>query len=166
MENSSPIYSLGDMIFHLSYGIGKINSIETRPLNGVKVECFMVKTDNGDYWFPTGILDNPRIHPVASQNLIQKAIEILRSAPKGLENDRLQWKERIDDVQANGDFLATSSLIRDLSSLKTKRKLNRTQDQALKKLQNRLFSEWAASAKVDKKSIQSMVQAYLQESNV
>ena len=165
MAKFTPMYSLGDMVVHRYYGIGQIDGIECRPLNGVKVECFKVKTENGIYWFPTDSLENPRVPPVASQELIQEAIEILQSAPRGLENDPLQWKERIDDVQTAGDFLAISSLVRDLAALKTKKKLNRTQDQALNNLEDRLLREWAASLEVDAKSIRPRLQAYLQESN-
>ena len=165
MAKFTSTYSLGDMVVHRYYGVGQIDGIENRPLNGVGVECFKVKTENGIYWFPTDSLDNPRVHPVASQELIQRAIKILHSAPNGLENDPLQWKERIDDVQSDGDFLAISSLIRDLAALKTKKKLNRTQDQALNNLEDRLLREWAASSEVDVKSIRPKLQAYLQESD-
>lgn len=165
MENFTPMYSLGDMVVHRYYGVGQIDGIESKPLNGIEVECFKVITENGIYWFPTDSLDNPRVHPVASPELIQRAIEILRSAPHGLENDPLQWKERIDAVQTDGDFLAISSLVRDLTALKTKKKLNQTQDQALNNLEDRLLREWAASLEVDAKSIRPMLEAYLQESN-
>jgi RNA polymerase-interacting CarD/CdnL/TRCF family regulator len=165
MEVFSPKYSLGDRVVHRYYGVGQIDGIECKLLNGVKVECFKVQTKNGIFWFPTDSLNNPRIHPLASQDIIQRAIEILRSAPNGLENDHLEWKVRIDDVQTNGDILAISSLIRDLNALKTKKKINRTQVQALNNLEDRLLREWAASLKVDAKSIRPLLQAYLQESN-
>jgi RNA polymerase-interacting CarD/CdnL/TRCF family regulator len=165
MAEFSPLYSLGDMVVHRHYGVGQIERIERKPLNGVDVECFKVNTENGIFWFPTDSLDNPRVHPVASQELIQRAIEILQSAPDGLENDPLQWKERIDDVQADGDFLAICGLVRDLTALKTMKKLNRTQDQALNNLQDRLLREWAASLEVDAETILPMIQAYLHEGN-
>ena len=153
------------MVVHHYYGVGQIDAIECKPLNGDEVECFKVKIENGAYWFPTGSLDNPHVHPVASQELIQRAIEILQSAPHGLDNDPIQWKERIDDVWADGDFLAISSLVRDLTALKTKKKLNRTLDQALYKLENRLLREWAASLEVDVKSIRPRLRAYLKTSS-
>ena len=165
MGKSTPMYSLEDMVVHRSYGVGKIIGIETKPINGVDVECYKVKTENGVYWFPTGSNDNPRVHPVASKALITSAIEILRSAPQSLDNDPMQWKERIDNVRAEGDFLAISSLIRDLSGLKDKKKkLNRTQDQAFNILKERLLKEWAASLNVEQKSVQPKLLAYLQES--
>jgi RNA polymerase-interacting CarD/CdnL/TRCF family regulator len=158
-------YSLGDRVIHHNYGVGRIDGIERKQLQGTKVECFKVKTKNGVYWFPTDSVDNPRIHPVASQELLQKAIEILRSAPHGFEDDPIEWKERIDEVKTDGDFLAVSSLVRDLAALKTKKKLTLTQTQALKILEDRLLREWAASLDVDAKSIRPRLRAYLRESN-
>jgi RNA polymerase-interacting CarD/CdnL/TRCF family regulator len=158
-------YSLGERVFHHYYGVGEIDGIERKALHGIEVECFKVKTKNGVYWFPTDSLDNPRVNPIASQELIQEATDILRSAPHGLENDPIQWKERIDEVKSDGDFLAISSLVRDLAALKSKKKLNLNQAQALKNLEDRLIREWAASLEVDAQSIRPRLRAYLRESN-
>ena len=157
-------YSLGDKVIHHYYGVGWIDEIEHKLLHGVEVECFKVKTENGVYWFPTNTVDNPRVNLVASQEHVQKAIEILRSAPPDLENDPVKWKERIDEVKTGGDFLAVSSLIRDLAALKIKKKLDLYQAQALKNLEDRLIREWAASLEVDARSIRPRLRAYLRES--
>jgi len=164
MSKNSSVYSLGDIVVHRSYGIGKIDSIDRKPINEIEVECFKVKTENGDYWFPTEGLDNRRIHPVASQELVQMAIKIIRSAPQGLDNDHHQWKERIDLVQSEGDFLAICGLVRDLDALKNTKKLNQIQTNALKASEDRLLREWAASSEVEVSSIRPKFQAYLKES--
>jgi RNA polymerase-interacting CarD/CdnL/TRCF family regulator len=101
---------------------------------------------------------------VASEELVQRAIEILRSAPEDLENDPVQWEERIDNVKTDGDFLAVSSLVRDLAALKTKKQLNSIQAQALKNLKDRLIREWAASLDVNAITIRPKLNAYLRES--
>jgi CarD family transcriptional regulator len=164
MGKTTSNYSIGDMVVHRIHGVGQIDDIESKPINGVNVDCFKVKTENVTYWFPTDSLDNPRIHPVASQELIQEAVEILQSSPSGLEDDPLQWKERIEKVKSDGDFLAISGMVRDLAVLKTKKKLTRIQDQAFKNLKDRLEREWAAGLGVDTKTIRPKLQAYLQGS--
>jgi len=164
MTKNSLIYSLGDKVVHRSYGIGEIDGIERKPIKGAEVECFKVKTENGHYWFPTEGLDNHRIHPVASLELIEEAINKIRSAPQGLENDHHQWKERIDNVQSEGDFLAISELVRDLVALKTTKNLNQAQNQALNSLKDRLLREWAASLEVEVSTIQPKFRACLKES--
>ena len=76
MAKQPPSYSIGDMVVHRYYGIGKIESIDNKPFDGVKVDCFKVSTDNCVYWFPKDSLDNPRVHPVASQDMIEEAAEM------------------------------------------------------------------------------------------
>ncbi len=164
MVKNLSIYSLGDRVVHRSYGIGEIDGIEYKPINGIEVECFKVKTESAHFWFPTEGLDNHRIHPVASQDLVQKVIKILRSAPQGLEFDQFQWKERIDLVQSEGDILAISGLVRDLVVLKTTKKLNQVQSHALKTLENRLLIEWAASSGVDVVGIRPEYRVHLKKS--
>ena len=131
VAESSPQYSIGDMVVHRYYGIGKIEGIENKPIDGEKIDCFKVSTGSCVYWFPKDSTDNPRVHPVTSQEMIDRAADILQSAPNDLENDPLQWKERIDNVVADGSILAISTLVRDLNALKTRKNLNRTQDKAL-----------------------------------
>lgn len=164
MTKYSPKYSLGDQIVHHHYGVGRIDGIERKSLNGIEAEYFKVKTKDGVYWFPTDRLDNPRIHLLASEEHVQRAIEILRSAPEDLEDDPMQWKERIDQVKTEGDLLAMSSLVRDLAGLKTKKQLNSSQAQALKNLKDRLIIEWAASTGVNVLTIRPKLNAYLRES--
>jgi len=161
MDKITPAYALGDKIVHRSYGVGEIADIERVPFGGVETECFRVHTDNGSYWFPTAGPENPRIHRVASQALIQKAIKIFQSNPTDQEFDFHQWNERIEEVVRNGDFLAISSLVRDLSALKTRKKLNRSQEQALTNLEARLLVEWAASLGVEAKSFRPKLRAYI-----
>jgi RNA polymerase-interacting CarD/CdnL/TRCF family regulator len=165
MKEFVPIYSLGDQVVHRNYGIGRIVGIESKRLNEIEVECFKVKTGNSMYWFPIESTDNPRIHLVATEKLIREAVEILSSAPHGLHDDIFQWKERIGQVQNDGNFLAISSLVRDLSVLKMVKKLTRTQDQALNNLKARMLKEWAASLEVDQKSLQPKLDACLQKSH-
>lgn len=164
MANSATMYSIGEMVVHRYYGIGQIDDIEIKPIKGNNVECYKVRTKNGTYWFPTEGEENPRVHPVASQKVIKEAIEILQSAPNNLEIDPRQWKERVDDVLDDGSITAISGLVRDLTALKSQQRLNRTQDQALNQLKDRLLREWAASLNVDASTIRPKLNAYLKES--
>jgi len=163
MARISPTYSLGDKVVHRNYGVGQIEGIESKSLNGIDVECYKVKTENSIFWFSTDTKENPRVHPVASQKQIKLAVKILKSPSHELEEDPIKWKERIDKVQADGEFLDMTTLLRDLASLKTKKKLSRTQEQALSKLEDRLIKEWAASTNTDSGPIRTLLEGYLQE---
>ncbi len=164
MNTQNQAYKVGDIVVHNNYGVGTIILIENKPLNGGNIECFKVETKNGSFWFPTAAADNPRIKHVASKDVLQKAKQILSTAPEALETAPEFWKERIEDIRAEGKFLEICTLLRDLTILKTIKKLNRTQEQALNSLEDRLTREWAGSLKMPTNSIRPKIQAYLEKS--
>ena len=80
------------------------------------------------------------------------------------DDNTVKWKERLIAVGAEGGFLVINSVIRGLTGLKNKnKKLNRTQNQALRILMERLLKEWAARLYIDKQSAKPKPQVYLKE---
>jgi RNA polymerase-interacting CarD/CdnL/TRCF family regulator len=162
--DSNITYSTGDWVVHLHYGVGQINRIETKPILGEDIKCFKVMTKDSTYWFPTTDTDNPRIRPVASEEIIKKVIKNLRRKANKLDTDRKQWKDRIDEVLADGDLLSISNLVRDLSTQQVLRPLNQTEDNALKHFEDRLLREWASIVGEEVDLIRPKYHAYIQES--
>lgn len=161
MALNSP-FSIDDWIVHTYYGVGQIRRIETRPLHGEKTKCFKVRTKNSIFWFPTTDDDNPRIRPVASKDIIKKVIKNLRRKSSKLDTDRKIWKQRINDVQSNGDLLSLSVIIRDLSAQQVLRKLNQTEEDALNFFKERLVREWSSITGEEVEALRSAVHDYIQ----
>lgn len=164
MKKTAKAYALGDRIVHQTYGVGEIEDIETRTLNGEALECFRVQTRNGEYWFPTELLANPRIHPVPAKDLIDQAIEILKTPSTELDTDPAVWQKRIEEVQKKWDVVETTTLVRDLAGLKGKQRLSQMQDKALNILGERLLKDWSAAVGVDVKTLRNTLKVYLKES--
>lgn len=162
--DSTPSYSTGDWVVHAYYGVGQIKRIETRPIDGEDTDCFKVKTRDCTYWFPALEVDNPRIRPVGSPDIIAKMIKNLRRKSSITETDRNFWRKRINDVQEEGDLLSISVLIRDLYAQEKLRTLNQTEKNALSRFESLLLGEWASITEVDVEDIQSEFQEYIQES--
>jgi RNA polymerase-interacting CarD/CdnL/TRCF family regulator len=163
METSIP-YSVDDWIVHTNYGVGQIKRIETKPIHGEETKCFKVKTKNSTYWFPTSDIDNPRVRPVASKDIITKVIKNLRRQSSKLDTDRGYWKKRIEEVQSNGDLLSISILIRDLSAQQVLRNLNQTEGDALEHFKERLVREWSSITGDEIEQLRTEVAGYIQES--
>lgn len=163
MDSNMP-YTIDDWIVHTHYGVGQIKRIEVKPIHGEDKKCFKVKTKDSTYWFPTTDTDNPRIRPVASQDIIQKVVKNLRRKSSKLDADKKHWKKRIDDVQTNGDLLSISVLVRDLSAQQVLRKLNQTEENALEHFKERLLREWASIKQEEVEKLRSKLHAYIQES--
>ena len=158
-----PLYAIDDWIVHRSYGVGQVMKVEVKPIQGEQTECFMVQTQNGVYWLPIDRLDTPRIRPVATSDRVEKALIELQNSDLSLDPDRMYWKERIEDVKENGGLVAISQLVRDLTLLRTLRRLNQTEEGALNLLTERLLREWSACVHKDIDRIRPTLKAYLME---
>jgi RNA polymerase-interacting CarD/CdnL/TRCF family regulator len=163
MTEMISLYSIGDWVVHHSYGVGQIKKIEEKPIHGGLVACFRVKTKDGAYWwFPRNGADNPRIRPVASQNMLQRAQEEFQEPVRDLDPDRNMWKSRIDEVRAGDDLIAITQMVRDLTILQTQRKLNQTEVKALSYFKDHLLKEWSATMNIDVEDIRPKLNRYLQ----
>lgn len=149
MVEDLPQYDVGDWVVHRAYGIGQIKKSEVKPIHGEQVKCFRVKTKDGAFWFPKNCPDNPRIRLVATPDIIQRVIKELGGPVADLDPDRKMWKKRIDEVKASDDLIAASQMVRDITILRTQRKLNQTEENALNDFADRLINEWAAAIKTD-----------------
>ena len=155
-------YDIGDWVVHYAYGIGQIQKMDEKPINGKQVPCFEVKAENGAYWwFQHSTKDNPRVRLVASPDVLQQAQDELQKTIQELDLDKHAWKKRIDEVMASGDFIAVTQIVRDLTMLKTKRKLNLIENRALDKFKTRLLNEWSTSTNTDVETVRPILKRYL-----
>ncbi len=157
-------YSIDDWVVHSFYGVGQIRRIETRPIQGESKQCFKVNTKDSTYWFPVTENENPRIRPVASEDIIHRVIKNLRRKASTMDTDRKYWKSRIDEVRSNADMLSTSNLYRDLSSQRVIRKLNQTEDDALAYFEERLLREWATIVDEEIAKLRIQLHSYIETS--
>jgi RNA polymerase-interacting CarD/CdnL/TRCF family regulator len=156
------LYSIGDWVVHCTYGIGQIKKVEVKPIDGELVPCFQVKTQNGaQWWFPQKDADNPRVRPIASQEVLQRAQEELQEPVQELDPDKNLWKHRIDEVIVSGDFIAITQIVRDLTVLQTQRRLNQIEAKSLSLFKNRLLREWSATMDTDIEAIRPKLKRYL-----
>jgi RNA polymerase-interacting CarD/CdnL/TRCF family regulator len=157
-------YSVDDWVVHTYYGVGQIEKVEEKPIHGERTECYKVKTKNSIFWFPTTDIENPRVRPVASKDVIKKVVKNLRRKSSKLDTDRKYWKKQIDEVQADGDMLSMSVLIRDLSAQQVLRQLNQTEEDALEGFKERLVREWSSITDEDIEELRSQLHAHVKES--
>jgi RNA polymerase-interacting CarD/CdnL/TRCF family regulator len=157
-------FSIGEWVVHRQYGVGQIKKTEIMPLHGKRTECFKVQVRDGAFWFPTNEAVNPRIRPVASQEIISKVIKNLRRKPGKLDHDKKYWNQQIKEIPLDSDLVTISKLIRDLSAQKALKRLNDTQIRALSKFKERLLFEWSAITGVVIEEIRTQFNKLISES--
>jgi RNA polymerase-interacting CarD/CdnL/TRCF family regulator len=157
-------FSVGEWVVHNQYGVGQIQKTEVMPLHGEQTECFKVQMKDGAFWFPIDTVENPRIRPVASEEIITKVMKNLRRKPGNLEKDKKYWTQRIKEVPSDADMLTISQLVRDLSAQQALKRLNDSQIRALSNFKEGLLLEWAAITGTDIGEIRPQLNKYAQES--
>ena len=143
MSDKEQVYAVGDWIVHLTYGVGQIQKKEKKTIGGIKRMCFRVKTDDGVFWLPIDNANNERIRPIASPTSIQRALRILKRAPKKMDANYKTRRKRIQKVCLDGDLRTDMRLVRDLHARQFKKGLNETEVHALTFTTNRFLKEWS-----------------------
>jgi CarD family transcriptional regulator len=142
MEGSAT-FSKGEWIVHHYYGVGQVKGIEKKMLDGAEESYYKVKTRNSQYWIPVESEDNSRLRPLSSPAEIKKIGRILRRKPSEMDADHMQRKRLLKEVLDQGSLLDMARVIRDLSARQVEKKLNPTEEDALKRFRDRLVREWA-----------------------
>jgi RNA polymerase-interacting CarD/CdnL/TRCF family regulator len=162
MTEINSTYGIGDWVVHHDYGIGQIREIEEKLIHGEQVACFRVRAkESAQWWFPKTGADNPRIRPVASKSLLQRAQRKLQKIVRDLNPDRIMLKSRIDEARASDGLIAACQIVRDITILKTQRKLSQMEMRALDHFTDRLLREWAATMNKDIETIRPKLSHYL-----
>jgi RNA polymerase-interacting CarD/CdnL/TRCF family regulator len=141
-------FDVGDWIVHAYYGVGQIEGVEERPVQGEDTDCFKVQTRDAEYWVPVERVENPRIRPVASRNRMQRAIRAIKKTPEEMNTNYRTRQARISEVLGSGSLLEMARLLRDLRGRQIARKLNATEMGALDDLKERMTHEWSVAMKI------------------
>jgi len=142
MEKSKT-FSKGQWIVHHYYGVGQVKGIEKKTLDGQEGSYYKVKTRNSQYWIPVQSEDNSRLRPLSSPEQIKTIGRILKRKPEEMDPDHMQRKRLIKEVLSEGTLNDMARIIRDLSARQIEKKLNPTEEDALKRFRDRLVREWA-----------------------
>lgn len=141
-------FDVGDWIVHSFYGVGQIEGVEERPVQGEEVDCFKVHTPNAEYWVPVERVDNPRIRPIASKNRMQRALRVLKKIPERMNKNYRVRQARIQEVISGGSLIEMARLLRDLRGRQIDRKLNATEMTAFDDLSERMMRELSVAMKI------------------
>lgn len=148
MEGSAT-FSKGEWIVHHYYGVGQVEGIEKKILDGREISYYKVMTRNSQYWIPVEGEKNSRLRPLSSPAEIKKISRILRRKPDEMDPDHMQRKRLIKEVMTEGTLSDMARIIRDLSARQVQKKLNPTEEDALKRFKDRLVREWAVCMDTD-----------------
>ena len=135
-------FKIGDWIVHYSYGVGKVEDIIAKGLEGQQETFFKVSTSDIEYWIPIDKADSAHIEPIRSENDFDHAIQIISKPPQPMTETQNRNKRVIYERWLDGSLQARAALIRDLNGRKKIRELSYDEKETFEKAENYFISEW------------------------
>lgn len=154
----------GDWIVHLYHGVGQVKGVVKKRVNGTKVSFYRVKTENSTLFIPVESHDDERLRPAATRRELDRAIKALGRPPKEMDSDHTERRRRIRAVKTDGSLASMIKLVRDLSWRRYDKKLNNTEERALRRFKDRLLQEWSVAREVTVEEARRQLNALLKES--
>lgn len=145
MTEQKTAYTKGDWIVHLYHGVGQVKGIVSKKVAGEKSKYYRVKTDNSTLFIPVQEFDDERLRPAATRKELEKAMKVLRETPEEMAPDHTDRRRRIREVKNQGSLEEILKLVRDLSWRRYHKKLNNTEERALRRFKDRLLREWSVA---------------------
>lgn len=157
MTSNQNIYTIGDWIVHIFYGVGQILSKESMVLEGVGQMYFRIQTENSSYWLPLSKIDDTRVRPLASNYQIKKALALTRKPPRILSKDYKIRRKEISQAINDISLYSKAKMIRDLQGRRGSDYLNLGEIDQLNTLKEDFCAEWALVVQKNRKMVENML---------
>jgi RNA polymerase-interacting CarD/CdnL/TRCF family regulator len=134
----------GDMVMHWAHGIGQIVNLEERALAGATTVYYAVQVKDLTVWVPADSQVKSRLRTPTPKIQFQRLLTILSSPSEPLPEDRMERKNRLQELLQDGHPESLCQVIRDLSAFEKKlgKPMNDNDHHVLRQSRNTLLGEW------------------------
>ncbi|MDY0374201.1 MAG: CarD family transcriptional regulator [Desulfobacterium sp.] len=151
----------GDMAVYPAHGVGCIESIESKEINGENMNFYMMKiVDNGMViMIPTANVESVGLREVIKQKDVPEVYRIMKS--KGPDTDKQTWNRRyreyMDKIKT-GSIYDIAEVFRDLFQLKLEKDLSFGERKLLDTAQNLLVQELSMAKNMDETAMMTEIE--------
>ena len=167
LENNEQLrtFEVGDLAVYPAHGVGKIEAIESRVINGEKHNFYIMKIiENGMViMIPTWNVKAVGLRDVISEEEIPKIIEVMKTKREsGLDNQtwNRRYREYMDKIKT-GSLYEVAEVFRDLSLLKLTKDLSFRERKLYDTAQGLLVKELSTARNTEEKTIVSEIESLL-----
>ena len=150
-------FKVGDLAVYPAHGVGKINSIETRIVNGEEHDFYMMKIIENEMtiMIPTWNVDQVGLRDVIDVKEIPKVYEIMKKREDSSTETQTwnrRYREYMDKIKT-GSLYDVAEVYRDLSLLKLTKDLSFGERKLYDTAQTLLVMELSTAKNTDEKTI-------------
>lgn len=154
-------FSEGDLAVYPAHGVGCIESIESKEINGDIMNFYMMKiVENGMViMIPTTNVESVGLREVISENEIPKVYEVMQEKVKNMDNQtwNRRYREYMDKIKT-GSIYDVAEVFRDLFQLKLEKDLSFGERKLLDTAQNLLVQELSTAKDIDEHSMMKEIE--------
>jgi len=155
-------FKIGDKVIHPAYGLGEIIHIEEKLIRDELRNCYVVQTPELTVWIPLNSAQQPGLRLPTSADEFTKMCAILNSPGEALPEDRAMRRDFLMTQMNDGQLSSICQVVRDLTNLKRKAKLNDQEKSILDHAMKSLLTEWIYSLKVPTNQAQQAIAKLLE----
>ncbi len=161
-------FKVGEKVVYPAHGVGIIDSIQTRVIQGKAQTFYMLRILDNDMtiMIPTDNVAAVGLRRVIGKDMVNKVYQILRERKKKKQVDQQTWNRRYREYTEKiktGSVLEIATVLRDLSVLKADKELSFGERKMLDLARNLLVKELSiAKAHPEEKIKQELEQIFSQ----
>jgi CarD family transcriptional regulator len=156
-------FHVGDLAVYPAHGVGRIEAIEKKVINGQKHDFYILKVlENGMViMIPTWNVKFVGLRDVISEKEIPKVYEVMTTEPDETSENQTwnrRYREYMDKIKT-GSLYEVAEVFRDLSLLKLTKDLSFGERKLYDTAQALLVSELSTARNTDEKTIISEIES-------
>ena len=154
-----------DFVVYPAHGVGKIVSIDTQEVAGIKIEMFVItfEKDKMTLRVPTAKASAVGMRSLSSPDIVGKALDTLKGRARV---KRAMWSRRAQEYEQkinSGDLISIAEVVRDLHRNDDQREQSYSERQLYEAALERLTREVAAVDGIEEFKAQQRVDAVLEK---
>jgi CarD family transcriptional regulator len=152
-------FRVGDLAVYPAHGVGRINSIETRIVNGEEHDFYMMKIIENEMtiMIPTWNVEQVGLRDVIDKKEIPKVYEVMKKREDSTSETQTwnrRYREYMDKLKT-GSLYDVAEVYRDLSLLKLTKDLSFGERKLYDTAQTLLVMELSTASNTDEQTIMS-----------
>ncbi len=154
-------FSKGDLAVYPAHGVGYIESIESKEINGDTMNFYMMKiVENGMViMIPTSNVESVGLREVIPEKEVPEVYKVMQEKAQGADNQtwNRRYREYMDKIKT-GSIYDVAEVFRDLFQLKLEKDLSFGERKLLDTAQNLLVQELSMAKDVDEKAMMQEIE--------
>lgn len=149
-------FAKGDLAVYPAHGVGCIEAIESKEINGENMNFYMMKIiENGMViMIPTANVDSVGLREVIPEKEIPRVYKVMQEKSESLDNQtwNRRYREYMDKIKT-GSIYDVAEVFRDLFQLKLEKDLSFGERKLLDTAQSLLVQELSTAKEVDEEEM-------------